>query len=170
MKNLLYLSLLTIAILFFSCNDDDSTELRLNGTVILDGSSVEMSDGLIRDNGFDDSDSTYSYNFYLANGTVQTEDVFIQSSGGILVGLLLVNPGDSFVPGTFDVSFLLWNERSATVYILQDESFKFATEGTVTVNGSEQSYEITIDADFVDDLTLTGSVEGEFRLEYGSPD
>ncbi|MEM0939547.1 MAG: hypothetical protein AAF600_15110 [Bacteroidota bacterium] len=171
MKNLLYLPLVAIAILFFSCgDDDDSPEIGLSGMVTFDSSSTEMSDGLIVDYG-SFIDETYNYDFYLGNGTIEiNENTGTQSTGGTLILLELYNNGSSFSPGTFTIHSVFDDidndERYGYVaFTNKDFSNLNSAGGTVKIEGSGQSYTITLDVEFSNGKTLTGSVEGGFRLE-----
>ncbi|MEM6735342.1 MAG: hypothetical protein AAGC64_11525 [Bacteroidota bacterium] len=175
MKNLLYLPLVAIAVFFFSCgDDDDSPEIGLSGMVTFDSSSTDMSDGLILDIG-PFIDEIYLTDIYLGNGAIEIdENTGIQSAGGTLILLELYNNGNSFTPGTFTILDFFDdagdNERYGSVSFTNEDSDLSATGGTVKIEGSGQSYTITLNVEFSNERTLSGSVEGGFRLERVSLD
>lgn len=162
MKNL-KLGILLLAIAFItSCGSDDGAdvELGLSGSIAFDGTTTELTDGLIFDFGVDAGE--YNYDFYLANGAFSLEGLELTVDGNTIVYLELFNQGSSFSPGTFSVAQSGERYCNAEIRIANDISV--AEGGTVTISGSGQTYDITFNLEFSDSRTLTGTVGGAFGL------
>lgn len=169
-KTLTYLLLASVVILS-SCKDDDDSTVSISGSVVYDGTTTSLNNGLIVDYGEDVDYNEYNYDFYLSDGAIDYtatsySEIF---KGSIVVYLELYNEGSSFETGTY--TFDGSSNYIASAYINTGGSFSsevYAESGTVTVSGDDSNYTVTYELTFEDETTATGTVGGTFEIMEAS--
>ena len=189
--SLKFLTLLAFASLFIiSCSkDDDDDDDANNNTVVYDGTSYTMVDGLVSDYGsYDPIDlgtaSHYNIDFAIVDA------VLVQVTEG---DYTYWNPGENttiwayaelFSSGTASFqtgTFVFIDYDTATAESIEGKIFftdvevgvisgtselEFeATAGTVTVSGSGTNYTISFDITLENGKKLTGGYSGVFKFE-----
>lgn len=181
--NLKFIVLLAIASAFLmSCEKDDDDDDGGSNSIVFDGTSYSIKDGLISDYGA--YDTHWNYDFVLVNAalTEVTEDgytYFDAPEATFYVYAELFSPGtSSFQTGTFQyMSYDASAEDVDGKYYFYDvtvgtrnadgtnEMDYEATAGTVKVTGSGSNYTIEFDVTVEGGKTVKGSYSGTFKTE-----
>jgi hypothetical protein len=194
--NLKYVLLLAFASLFIvACEkDDDDDDDNGNNTIVFDGTSYTIVDGLVEDYGeYDPIESGeythWNYDFSLLDVefTQETEEGYTYwdapESASFFAYAELFSPGTtSFQAGTFEFieydsatpenidGKFFFNEAYMGIKVDGDETGFEATAGTVKVSGSGSNWTIEFDLTLEGGKTAKGSYSGTFKMEDESED
>ena len=170
MKKILF-SLSILSILFItSCGKDDGgIAIGLSGSITYEGESISMTDGLF---GEISQDGQYAATFFLSDAPLSYDESDDNTSfeGDILISLIIASTGDSFQAGSYPVEFTSSKGVIAIVATIagsgdqQTVVTNTATGGSVNITGSGNSYNLTFNLDFENDIKLTGNATGGFEI------
>ncbi|MEO1255137.1 MAG: hypothetical protein AAFY41_09660 [Bacteroidota bacterium] len=173
MKNILLTLSVLALILFTACGDDDgddnggdTMELGLSGTVNYNGEEYAIANGLFRLN-LIAGDAVGE--FYLVDGTIEaTSSDQVSASNSQIVIVMTAESNDSStledgdyatstdIPDlTVDLAVTTFDDGNQ----VRREAF---TNGTVNIQGSDNTYTVTFNAPFGQGITLTGTVSGTY--------
>ncbi|GAA3508184.1 hypothetical protein GCM10022393_18560 [Aquimarina addita] len=151
-----------------SCSKDDDGDdgVAAEGTIVVDGTTVNIASSIIEDYG--SFEGFYNYDFILTGAS---------GNEPYILYFELFSPveeGDEeFKTGTFQYT----SDESPTeaifyfnnVFIskgdeIQNETGRSATSGTITVSGSGSNYKVIVDVTLEDDAVLTANYDGAFII------
>ncbi len=173
MKNLVYIFCVLGLALITSCGKDDGeglADIGLTGVATFDGNAISITHGLFGETA---EQGAYGATFFLADGPLsfdaETEEASFQ--GEVLISVIIFSEGNSFESGTYSAVDFSSNDiadKSAIIIVADANNASsgggFATGGTVNIQGSGNSFTLTFDLDFANDVKLTGNVSGGFEI------
>ena len=191
--NLKFILLLAISSAFLmGCEKDDDDEKSGNNTVVYNGTTYTIKDGLVNDYGafdpIDQGENThYNYDFVVVDDELvqYTEDGYTfweadtTNASIFYIYAELFSPGtSSFQTGTFtfkdyeaataeniDGEFFFTDAYVGFVKYGDDEEGYEATGGTIKVSGSNLNYTIEYDLTLPNSKTAKGSFSGTFKYD-----
>ncbi len=169
MKNILFsLSILSI-LLITSCGKDDEVQIGLSGSVSFDGNSINITNGLF---GEVSEDGEYGATFFLADAPISYNSETQQTTfeGDALISVIIFSEGDSFESGTYAVKTFggAITDGDALVIVADANNASsgggLGVGGTVNITGSGNTFTLTFNVDFEDDVKLSGNATGGFEI------
>lgn len=172
-----FLFSLLSSLLFTACGEDDSpqeddvkqiSDPTLTGSVVFDGTSVDISHGIIIGRGV--LSDGFTYDFWISDDII---DISNEAFPGEVVIELRLSKEDAtaFSEGTFELrSSTFEPENSAEIRVFRSSEVIENGSGTVVVQGSGTEYQLTLDIMIEDGRTITGTVSGTFPFTDLSPD
>ncbi|GAA4279047.1 hypothetical protein [Aquimarina mytili] len=165
MKKFIYLFALSAAVVFTSCSSDDDAGAPANtGSITFEGKQVTITSAVIEDFGADSTHHNSDFTLSGSDGTVTTE---------VYLELFSPTDGTGFKPGTFNFVSGATQPEAGTYYFsaaevtVGSENTRFATGGQVVVAGSGNTYNVTANLTFENDVTLTLNYSGAFAAFPG---
>ena len=166
-KLLLILSISFIA----SCGKDDAVEIEagLSGTLMFNGNSITISDGLF---GELSEDGQYAATFLLSDAPVSydTENEQASFEGDYLINVVIYAEGDAFEAGNYNVATLDSPIEDKTAFVVVADADNassggaLAIDGTINIQGSGNEFTLTFAVDFENEVELVGSTSGDFEV------
>ncbi len=165
MKKFIYLFSLLSVVTFSSCSsDDDGAAVANTGSITFDGKQVTITSAVLEDFGADTTHHNADFTLSGSDGTTTTE---------VYLELFSPSDGTGFKPGTFDFVSGGTEPEAGTYYFsaaevtVGTENTRFATGGQVVVAGSGNTFNVTANLTFENDVTLTLSYSGAFAAFAG---
>lgn len=166
MKKLIFVLSIASLLIFSSCGSDDGPSVGLNGTVTYNGTSYTIANGFFNlSSGSEEAIGT----FFLADGilTSSSPNQVSSSDSQIFITMTARSRGSSVLTNgdyatSTDVPDLTVDLAITTVENGDQVRREAFTGGTISISGSENTYNITFDASFGSGITLTGSANGTY--------
>ncbi|MEO9869970.1 hypothetical protein [Ekhidna sp.] len=169
MKKLL-LSISMLSILFISsCGDDDSDDtpsIGLSGTLNFDGQSYAIANGFFS---LSMEDGNAEGAFFFADGTIEPTNTGVSSSDSqIIISVVATSRGTATLEsGEYATSTNVPDLYADVAVTILDNGNPVGREaitgGSVSISGSQNTYNITFDVPFGQGVELTGSATGTFE-------
>ena len=176
MKNILFTLTILSILLITSCGKDEpDLEIGLAGTVTFDGNANSITDGIFAEAS---GRGVYVAVFILADGPVsydpeEEEEATLENQEGFVVGVSISSKSDAFETGDYNIIWSLDNTLSVDKFAFVSVGYwengevkdDEAIGGTVNIQRSgNNTFTLTFEADFADDVKLTGNASGSFAV------
>lgn len=164
-KTILFLAVLSLFMLS-SCGDDDGDDnnvtVGLSGTVMYDGSSYAIANGIFS---LSVEDGNAEGEFFLADGVIEPTATGVSTGDSdIIISIVATSTGTTTLSsGDYQTSTNVPAQYVDVQVTTSSGSKQAFTGGTVNISGSGNTYNITFDVPFGQGVELSGTVSGTYE-------